>query len=276
MAQKRVNKPIQAEKEYLAKSKATFKTKLDEQIEMGKKMLSLEVKNKKELMGLEENCGIWNDYNAELIKQSFDKPNNSCFIQYTASAAKITKVGARYFPPSPNERIKEVKGKIKKYLTRLRKIRGKVDLFEEVQASQFKNVTNPMDSAFQFLEKVFNRFHKVAQSLKKRHADRTTLIIKDEYDVQDLLQSLLRIGFEDIRKEEYLPSYAGSNSRMDFLLKEEGIVIETKITSDKLKEKGLGDELLIDIARYGEHPDCKLLVAFIYDKDEQDSNEVYF
>ena len=42
--------------------------------------------------------------------------------------------------------------------------------------------------------------------------------MEDEYDVQDLFHALLTIYFEDIRKEEWSPSYAGGASRMDFLL----------------------------------------------------------
>ena len=54
--------------------------------------------------------------------------------------------------------------------------------------------------------------------------------IKDEYDVQDLLNALLRLNFDDVRPEEYTPSYAGSSTRVDFLLKKEKIVIEVKKT----------------------------------------------
>ena len=67
---------------------------------------------------------------------------------------------------------------------------------------------------------------------------------------QDLLHALLRIFFKDIRKEEWGPSYAGSSSRMDFLLHQEEIVIEVKMTREGLKQKELVDQLLIDIARY--------------------------
>jgi hypothetical protein len=65
---------------------------------------------------------------------------------------------------------------------------------------------------------IFSRFHRVAKQLRSRHADRSTLEIEDEYDVQDLLHVLLQLYFDDIRKEEWTPSYAGSASRQDFLL----------------------------------------------------------
>ena len=48
---------------------------------------------------------------------------------------------------------------------------------------------------------------------------------------------------------------------MDFLVKEEQIVIETKHNRKNLLEKQITEELVIDIARYSSHPDCKRLYA---------------
>lgn len=59
--------------------------------------------------------------------------------------------------------------------------------------------------------------------------------------------------FDDVRPEEYTPSYAGSNSRMDFLLKKEQIVIEVKKASKHLKDKEIGKQLNDDIAKYKSH-----------------------
>lgn len=92
-----------------------------------------------------------------------------------------------------------------------------------------------------------------------------TLEINDEYDVQDLLHALLDLYFDDIRAEEWTPSYAGKSSRMDFLLKDEQCVVETKMTRAGLGGKEVGDQLIIDIGRYGAHQDCKTLICFVYD-----------
>ena len=46
-----------------------------------------------------------------------------------------------------------------------------------------------------------------------------------------LLHALLLLYFDDIRAEEWTPSYAGKSARMDFLLKNEGVVIEVKKTT---------------------------------------------
>nr|WP_321231289.1 hypothetical protein [uncultured Psychroserpens sp.] len=115
------------------------------------------------------------------------------------------------------------------------------------------------------LNKIFDNFHDVARLLVNRYASRETIIINDEYDVQDLLRSLLKIFFDDVRPEDFTPSYAGRNTRIDFLLKKEKIVVEVKKTRETLKDKQVGDELLQDIARYRNHPDCDILYCFVYD-----------
>jgi hypothetical protein len=81
-----------------------------------------------------------------------------------------------------------------------------------------------------------------------------------------------RLYFDDIRPEEWTPSYAGRSSRMDFLLKSEGIVVEIKKTRRGLDARKVGEELTIDIAHYQSHPDCKMLVCFVYDPENRIAN----
>ena len=123
------------------------------------------------------------------------------------------------------------------------------------------SVTDTLD----LLKLICSRFHLAAKQLQERHDKRPTLEIKDEYDVQDFLHSLLQIHFDDIRSEEWTPSYAGSASRMDFLLKSDQFVIEAKITRLGRANKEIANELTIDAARYRTHPDCKSLVCLVYD-----------
>lgn len=118
------------------------------------------------------------------------------------------------------------------------------------------------------IENIFLKFHKVSKQLTYRYDNRDTIEIKDEYDVQDLLHALLRLHFDDIRPEEWVPSYAGGSKRMDFLIKDINVVIETKMTRKNLRDKIIGEELIIDIANYSKHPDCDRLYCFVYDKGE--------
>lgn len=117
------------------------------------------------------------------------------------------------------------------------------------------------------ITKICTRFHYVAKLLTARKRDRTPFTIQDEYDAQDLFHALLKIDFDDIRPEEWSPSYAGGSSRMDFLLKDEKTVIEIKMSRKGLGQKEIGEQLIVDIEKYKSHPDCKHLFCFVYDPD---------
>jgi hypothetical protein len=91
------------------------------------------------------------------------------------------------------------------------------------------------------------------------------LTIKDEYDVQYLLLPLLDVYFDDVRPEDAVPSVAGQNSKIDFVLPEEKIAVEVKMTRPTLRESEIGDELAADIIRYQKREDVSTLIAFIYD-----------
>ena len=81
------------------------------------------------------------------------------------------------------------------------------------------------------------------------------------------LHVILKIHFNDVRPEEFSPSKSGANSRLDFLLKEEKIVVEVKFASSNLKDKKIAEQLIVDKERYKAHPDCKKLFCFVYDPD---------
>jgi REase_DpnII-MboI len=112
---------------------------------------------------------------------------------------------------------------------------------------------------------ICRRFHLFARQLRDRHHARGTLRVADEYDVQDLMHALLNLHFDDVRAEEVTPSLAGKSARMDFLLKPEGLVLETKMTRRNLGQKEVADELIVDMKRYRSHPGLRTLVCFVYD-----------
>lgn len=146
----------------------------------------------------------------------------------------------------------------KKYIAILEGIRDNEEIADDDAKSN--------DSLY-FIEKICRKFPDFVQQLQYRYDKRPIIDVADEYDVQYLLHPILKLFFEDIRAEEWTPSYAGSSCKMDFLLKQEKIVIETKMTRDTLKDKEVGRELLIDIAHYKEHNDVETMICFIYDPD---------
>ena len=101
--------------------------------------------------------------------------------------------------------------------------------------------------------------------LTNRRKGVQALTFTNEYDVQDLLHVLLRPWVKDIRPEEYTPSYAGKSTRMDFLLPEHRTVVELKFVRDVGHGKNVGQELIVDIGHYRQHPHCDRLWCVVFD-----------
>lgn len=148
-------------------------------------------------------------------------------------------------------------------------VQGSIVLYDSILDAYNRSVkiepTKNVGWALSRLEHIFNKFHKLIKILEITYHNRNIKPIKNEYDIQWLLRGILSLDFDDIRNEEWTPSYAGSASRMDFLIMPYSIVIEMKMTRDGLDEKKIGEQLIIDIARYQSHPNCKILICFIYD-----------
>jgi REase_DpnII-MboI len=115
------------------------------------------------------------------------------------------------------------------------------------------------------LETLIKGLRRAMYPLTNRRKGAQSLQFSTEYDVQDLLHALLRPWVGDIRPEEFTPSYAGSSTRMDFLLPKYKIVIELKFVRDRQHGKKIGDEIIIDIEHYRRHPDCGELWCAVFD-----------
>jgi REase_DpnII-MboI len=264
------NDPQQISKDYLIKPIDRMKKELADRLKIGDDLLTRSLTNQNELSLLKNDFYSWSNYNAELLKQSFNNANNSFYKEYTYVGIMIGSIG----PSTFREAVDEIMGDVESKYNRLKRIYEKIELVPvspelELMEAEELNDTRSLHQ----LENLLNRFHKVAQTIRQRYDNRPSIVIKDEYDVQDLLRGLLKIYFDDIREEDYVSSNAGSNSRVDFVLKEEQIVIETKMTNEKLTDKEIGNQLLVDIGRYRNHPDCKTLVCFIYDKGDHIINK---
>ncbi len=120
------------------------------------------------------------------------------------------------------------------------------------------------------IESIFNNFNDFIRHSSKRYNNRDAFfIINDEYDIQDILHSIFKLFYKDIEKEFVIPKFAGSSTRIDFILKNEQIGIEVKMTREGLKDKQLCEQLLLDIDRYFTLQTLKVLYCFIYDPDKR-------
>jgi hypothetical protein len=101
----------------------------------------------------------------------------------------------------------------------------------------------------ELLEILIKGLRRAMDQLIRRRKEARALSFSTEYDVQDLLHALLRPWVADIRPEEFTPSYAGSSTRMDFLLPKYKIVLESKFVRNPDNAKKIGNELIVDMFR---------------------------
>lgn len=116
------------------------------------------------------------------------------------------------------------------------------------------------------------RFPLFVEKIQSRQRNRVPVPVQDEYDVQDLLHAILKLHFDDVRPEEWTPSYAGNASRIDFFLPRERTIIEAKMTRANLGQKEVANELIIDAARYAKFPHVDDLVCLVYDPGRRCQN----
>ena len=96
--------------------------------------------------------------------------------------------------------------------------------------------------------------------------------IRTEADLQIVVHAILRLLYDDVRPEDPVPQHAGRSTRVDFLLRTAGVIVETKMTRAGLGDRALGDELLLDWGRYTRHPDCRAIVGLVYDPEQRVAN----
>jgi hypothetical protein len=60
----------------------------------------------------------------------------------------------------------------------------------------------------------------------------------------------LTLHFDDVRPEEFTPSYAGNASRVDFYLPRERIIVEAKMTRNNLGQKEVANELGLELINF--------------------------
>ena len=89
--------------------------------------------------------------------------------------------------------------------------------------------------------------------------------IAREDDVRDLLYAMLRGTVSDMKREEPIPSRAGTSKVVDLFSQIARTLIEVKWVAKKGGWKKTLDEILVDIQTYGRHPECEHLIFVVID-----------
>lgn len=126
------------------------------------------------------------------------------------------------------------------------------------------------------LEEILRNFPDAFRKMSKRRKGRDPLQLKDEYDLQYILNIVLSPLYEDVREEENSPSHGGSSSRIDFLIKDGKLAIETKYCREGMRSKDIKSQLSEDVEHYRSHPDCNTLICLVYDPDGNIENPTGF
>lgn len=226
------------------------------QAERGAKLHEAVINSKDDYRTADAQLDKWREYTRDLLKQIFNQGTLGEEFFHAGSPSVIFGSGTL------GEDIDDYHRYLQYSLDKLDSIIDRAALYP-VSGDAIIGATDPTET----IEMIARRFPLVVRQLRQRYSDRNTLDVQDEYDVQDLLHSLLRLFFDDIRPEEATPSYAGGAARMDFLLKAEQTVLEAKRTRRGLTGREIANQLIEDVARYQAHPDCRCLICYVYDPD---------
>lgn len=122
-------------------------------------------------------------------------------------------------------------------------------------------------TADELLRDILNNFSNAIQKLiKNRRKDHPDFIIKDEYDVQDILYVILKSVFPNLRDEDPIAKVGAKSTKIDLVIREEKILVEIKMIKEKdSNEVALIEQLKVDIESYHECKWLEKLFCFVYD-----------
>ena len=131
-----------------------------------------------------------------------------------------------------------------------------------------------------FIVEVLNNFsNSIKWITSNRSINKTPFEIKDEYDVQDILCTILQSIFPDCEKEDPLQKDPqGLSHRIDLVIHSLGVYIEVKMIKDRDKNniKSFKKQIDEDIVGYSSNKDLKHLIFFTYDPNGYADNEIHF
>lgn len=115
---------------------------------------------------------------------------------------------------------------------------------------------------------VIDKFSTAAKPLLIRRKNKPRIKFNDEYDIQDVLHTILKPFFPSIKSEEVVSGGSKRFLKIDFLITSEKIGIECKFVKSNLKIDKIKAQINDDIQTYHQHQDCSTLIFFLYDKNQ--------
>ncbi|HUF37696.1 MAG TPA: hypothetical protein VMN57_04170, partial [Anaerolineales bacterium] len=123
--------------------------------------------------------------------------------------------------------------------TQLQKVIGKVrHLLKQPSNQSGSRSTATQKDVFEIL----SRFRECCQYL--------TIPFDNERSVQDIAWIMLRSHFDDLKREDTIPSFGVKNYRPDFSIPEVGLYVEIKFIGPRTRPADIQEEILADIPGY--------------------------
>lgn len=125
-----------------------------------------------------------------------------------------------------------------------------------------------VDIILRILDGIHNSMTRITNS-KNRHAKRNNVYkIEDEYDLQDLVWTILKPIFPEMTNELPIAKHMGVSSRADFYIPEVKTILELKYIKSDDYAKEIPKQLDNDITWYGELPQAENLIFYILKGDK--------
>jgi hypothetical protein len=151
---------------------------------------------------------------------------------------------------------------------------GRLDDFEndqEFRTGDFQTVNSDVELA----ERICSRVRQTCRVLSSRGRGKKGLLVKDEYDVQDILHAILRAYFKYTVVENPISKLAASRStRADLSIKELSLIVEVKFVRSPTDQKRIEQEIAEDLVFYTAWEPLKYLFFVIFGADDLQNAEL--
>ncbi|MDR0604948.1 MAG: hypothetical protein LBG80_11660 [Bacteroidales bacterium] len=124
-----------AGKSYLVIDREEFCKKLQLRVVSGQELLARQITSEETLEKFKAEISEWSDYNLELLKQSFNNPENEYRQEYKKSYIHLGFIGTH----SLEDNIKTQKKKIASYLKAIENLMSKAELIPTLQNDHKRN-----------------------------------------------------------------------------------------------------------------------------------------
>ncbi len=132
-----------------------FKLVLEERVKIGKEILDEKIQDQKSFDENIQKYYLWNDYNSEYLKQSFNNEYNEYKSSYDTCADWVGFRGLILRPETPQEKLGDHKMTVEKKLENLNKLISKTDLLKSAVKSTIDSHENMTQESPKMSNEIF-------------------------------------------------------------------------------------------------------------------------